>query len=95
MKKSILLVTVLSVVLSSVPAMAENAAPFHALSQLSTGLTETAEDSTVNSMTDQQLADVEGGIIWGVVAGVVLLEMLASSHTGWTLTNLICNGSCP
>lgn len=81
MKKSILLVTVLSLTLSSVPAMAENPAPFHAMRQLSTGLTETAEGSAVNPMTDEQLADVEGGILWGVVLAVVLYDVFTGIPT--------------
>jgi hypothetical protein len=82
MDKSILLVTVLSLALSSVPAIAENPAPFHAISQLSTGLTETAEGFAVNPMTDEQLADVEGGILWGPVVVFVVVDVLAASHTG-------------
>lgn len=69
MKKSILLVTVLSVVLSSVPAMAENAAPFHAMSQLSM-----EAEGGIRELDVAELAQVEGGILpaalvyWGAVA---------------------------
>jgi hypothetical protein len=53
MKKTRLLGVVLSGALAAVPAMAENSgADFHALNQLSLGLT---------AMSDDQLASIEGG----------------------------------
>jgi len=56
--------------------MAKHPAPFHAMSQLSTGLAETAEGSAVN-MTDEQLAGVEGGFL--IILG---LYGYAAYHAG-------------
>jgi hypothetical protein len=61
MKKTRLLGVVLSGALAAAPAMAENSgADFHALSQLSTGLT---------SMSEGQLASIEGGDRCGSYTG--------------------------
>ena len=87
MKKSILLVTVLSVALSSVPAMAENPAPFHAMSQLSTGLTEIAGGSAVN-MTDEQLAGVEGGFLALLVVYGYAAYHAGDALGGWVATQV-------
>lgn len=93
MKKSILLVTVLSVALSSVPAMAENPAPFHAMSQLSTGRTETAEGSAVDSMTDEQLAGVEGGIVFlAVLTPALVGKVLGAIGSLAMLADIYANG---
>jgi lactobin A/cerein 7B family class IIb bacteriocin len=57
MRKLILLVTMLSVGLSSVPAMAENPTPFHAMSQLPM-----QAEGGIQELDADELAQVEGGI---------------------------------
>jgi lactobin A/cerein 7B family class IIb bacteriocin len=80
MKKSILLVTVLSVALSSVPAMAENPAPFHAVSQLSM---EMEAEGGIRELDVAELAQVEGGnplAAVGVLGGLLLAPAYAFGY---------------
>ncbi len=79
----------------SVPAMAENPAPFHAMSQLSTGLTETAKGSAVNPMTDEQLAGVEGGVVLPAVIRAALREVLGVNGSAALLADVYAKlGGC-
>jgi len=72
------LVTVLSVALSNVPAMAENPAPFHAVSQLSM-----EAEGGIRELDVAELAQVEGGnplAAVGVLGGLLLAPAYAFGY---------------